>query len=892
LNTERCSKFLCPLYADSLNSVPGRGPMPSWIMEVGDAPKQQERAKGKPFVGKSGQENDKYLMDIDIDPGVVRINNCIVCRPPDDRDPSGEELVYCHARLLKEIVLTRPQYIITLGKFATQWFLGKEAKMETCHGIPFLWPDDPNIIIIPVYHPSYGLHDGSKMILIQNDFKAVQQTIRGVLKPRDIEDDAGGKYVYKEITSRDELWDKFARPERDNNLVAVDTESILVGDKPNPSVDAAWCLTFSVDGIRGYMVKLDDPVKIDMMNRWLSRPEVLTIFHNAGYDLDVLAYIGIVPARFTCTMTMAYLLQDQPQGLKALAYRLLGVKMTEYSAIVSDAMQITAYDYIVGLTAGEWPLPPKIEHWVGDKRKTKQPQAVEKKLERAQKDFVKSNGTLGLYKRLKSILVEYKKQTGIDIPMPAPASLDDVDPELAKDYACRDAVVTYNVYGILNKRIADEGLEDTLNRDMGMLPMVIDMQHYGIKIRPKHYIELEGYFDERMEDVRKNFVKLYSKLEYALSNNHYSPHVDPTKTFDINLGSTQQVAKALYNLNILPSPTASTEKKQLDIYRAKNPIINLITEFKECQKLRGTYTRPLVLKADVNNRIHTTFRTTNTITGRLSSENPNLQNQPTRSADGKKIREGFIPEEGYSFLSCDYSQIEMRVAAHMSQDPKMLEVFWTGVDIHSQTAAWAYSIDIEDVDPDMQRRPCKSTGFGILYGIGASGLRDQLLSQGVVYSEGECQGFIDMWFGIYPGVKDMMSRFKSDARRYGKVRDLFGRYRVVPEVKSALKWIINRGLREACNSPIQMGASEIIKEAMKQLIPTCRDYGAKIVRPLLQIHDDLVFEVRNDMFDIIAPVVVDIMENAVVLDVPTPVDPKRSMTNWRELEAWSINQFT
>jgi len=123
MNSDRCNHFLCPLYPDVLNAVPGRGPQPSWIMEVGEAPGRQERARGKPFVGKSGQENDKYLLDISIDPNVVRINNCIACRPPDNRDPSAEELVYCHDRLLKEIVLTRPRYIITLGKFATPMVL-------------------------------------------------------------------------------------------------------------------------------------------------------------------------------------------------------------------------------------------------------------------------------------------------------------------------------------------------------------------------------------------------------------------------------------------------------------------------------------------------------------------------------------------------------------------------------------------------------------------------------------------------------------------------------------------------------------------------------------------------------------------------------------------------
>ena len=228
----------------------------------------------------------------------------------------------------------------------------------------------------------------------------------------------------------------------------------------------------------------------------------------------------------------------------------------------------------------------------------------------------------------------------------------------------------------------------------------------------------------------------------------------------------------------------------------------------------------------------------------------------------------------------------MRCVAHMSEDPTMIKMFLEDLDIHSETAARMFRIPLDQVDKSRHRRPAKSIGFGVIYGMGAYKLQEQMLAEGIEYTEQECKDLIEMWFGVYPKIYEYMDQVKADARRLGLVRDYFGRYRLIPETISTIPKVVYAGLRQAGNFPIQSMAQQIIKQAMGELVPIYREFqegGRWRCDPLLQIHDELVWEISEEIIDIAVPVIKSTMESVVELVVPTPVDHNVGQT-WGELK--------
>jgi len=267
-------------------------------------------------------------------------------------------------------------------------------------------------------------------------------------------------------------------------------------------------------------------------------------------------------------------------------------------------------------------------------------------------------------------------------------------------------------------------------------------------------------------------------------------------------------------------------------------------------------------------------------------------NIPTRSEDGRKIRDCFVASDGCEFLAVDYSQIELRTLAHEAQEGGMIKVFQSGGDIHSMTASEISGIPIDRVPSDI-RRIAKVTNFGIVYGISASGLHESLAKEGAdisVWTEDRCGEFIDQWLTLYPKVLSYMKEREVEARRYGYVRDMWGRIRRIPEMKSAHPWIVSAGIRECQNFGIQSGAQGIIKKAMGELVPYYRQWLREgvIVRPVVQIHDELLFEVGKGELETLYILLKSVMESAIELSVPVIADGKRgkawgSMTKIKQL---------
>ncbi|HPY99673.1 MAG TPA: DNA polymerase, partial [bacterium] len=353
---------------------------------------------------------------------------------------------------------------------------------------------------------------------------------------------------------------------------------------------------------------------------------------------------------------------------------------------------------------------------------------------------------------------------------------------------------------------------------------------------------------------------------------------------EFNLNSTKQLQHILFeNLQLdthglkKTKTGISTADEELEKLRDQHEIIALIQEYRELSKLQNTYV--LALPKMINpkdGRVHTSYNQSVTATGRLSSTEPNLQNIPTRTEEGREIRAAFVAAEGYSLLSLDYSQIELRLATHLSQDKKMITAFQKNEDIHTATAAAINGVAWQEVTKEM-RRAAKAINFGILYGQGPHGL-----SQGAGISYSQAKDFIDRYFEVYPGIKKMMDKFIADARNKGYAETLFGRRRPLPDLNADFIQVRHAAERMAINMPIQGTAADMIKKAMLNIDDYIQDKKNDI-RLLLQVHDELIFEIKSDKLEKYIEPLKKLMAEALPLSVPIIVEAA-SGQNWGELK--------
>jgi DNA polymerase I len=433
--------------------------------------------------------------------------------------------------------------------------------------------------------------------------------------------------------------------------------------------------------------------------------------------------------------------------------------------------------------------------------------------------------------------------------------------------------------------------------DTNILPIVHSMENVGIRV------DLP-LLQSVANDIRVRQVEIVSTIPSVIGDYQYTKiQRKKTKagtTFitvrePFNINSPDMVAQLLFHElkvqgNTPVELTASRKREStaddiLDPFMKSHPIVPLIAEYRELEKIAGTYAEPLQLMADSDSRIHTRFNPTVASTGRLASSSPNLMNIPVRSKIGKRIRDAFIARPGCVLLSNDLSQIEMRWAAHGSGDENMIMVFWEGRDIHTQTACrvfdrdYSYVVAQETLDPAWyknwkatERAPSKNLGFGVLYGLTPPGLKRNIFNESggkVDWTEEKCATFIEKFFTVYPGLNGFIDLQHRRCMRYGMCWDAFGRPRLVPEGKSCHKRIKNEGLRKAGNHYEQSSAQGTIKLAMAELIPIYVDMNSSFTCvPLLQVHDELISEVDKYYARDVAYEISKVMSNASPLDVP------------------------
>ena len=442
-------------------------------------------------------------------------------------------------------------------------------------------------------------------------------------------------------------------------------------------------------------------------------------------------------------------------------------------------------------------------------------------------------------------------------------SMRDLSPTLVYEYACEDADITLQLKNKLDPELKKYECEDLFyNIEMPLMPVLAEMEMNGVCLDTQSLAETSKQFTTRMNQIEARIYELAGE--------------------QFNIASPKQVGEILFDkLKIVEKAKKTktgqyvTSEEVLQQLKNKHEIVADILEHRGLKKLIGTYIDALPkLINPRTGHIHTSFNQTITATGRLSSSDPNLQNIPIRGEDGKEIRKAFIPEPGCLFFSADYSQIELRVMAHLSQDPQMIEVFREGKDLHAATAANIYKKPIDEVKRD-ERTKSKRANFGIIYGITIFGLAERL-----DIPRDEAKMLIDGFFQTFPQVHDYMEKSKEVARQQGYVTTLFGRRRYLPDINSANATVRGFAERNAINAPIQGTAADIIKVAMIHIFNRFKAEGIKS-KMILQVHDELNFSVYPEEKEKVERIVIEEMQNAFHMAVPLVADSGFG-ENWLE----------
>jgi len=442
-------------------------------------------------------------------------------------------------------------------------------------------------------------------------------------------------------------------------------------------------------------------------------------------------------------------------------------------------------------------------------------------------------------------------------------TFNDIEVEQASEYAAEDADVTLKLHKVLWKQLETKESLVSVFKDIELPAMRVltHMERNGVKVDAtilgKHSIELEKRLDELQKEV------------WTLAGEEF------------NLGSPKQLQAILFEklelpvIKKTPKGQPSTAEEVLAELAENYELPKLLMEYRGLSKLKSTYTDKLPLQINpTTGRVHTSYHQAVAATGRLSSTDPNLQNIPIRNAEGRRIRQAFVAPEGYKIVAADYSQIELRIMAHLSKDEGLLKAFANGEDIHRATAAEVFDVPAEEVTNE-QRRRAKATNFGLIYGMSAFGLAKQL---GV--ERHEAQHYIHRYFARYPGVETFMEDIKTKAAEQGYVETIWGRRLYLPEINSRNGMRRKAAERTAINAPMQGSAADIIKKAMVVVDDWIQNEQPPL-KMIMQVHDELVFEVREDYVETAREKIESLMEHAVEISVPLVVDSDAG-DNWDE----------
>lgn len=870
-------------------------------MLVSDYPGREEATSGRALSGKVGKEVNRYLDGIELphreEVRVVKL----ISHWNEDNEYSMADVEADAEEFAAELQSTNPSTIVTLGRWSARHFLG-DVDLDEVHAIP--WTVDGGRVVIPIYNPAAGFRSPEIQSSVAYGFRSLKEYLDGDLQPRRLWDDAFPKPVYIEVP--DAAWLKAAL--QGLAKVWIDTEG-------HPR--RVWSLQFTTAPGNGYLISAKNKQQIDIFKRFLAgdynngqRPKV--VFHGSLHDLSIFPALGIEvnDLDFDDTQVMAYLLQLEPRGLKPNCVRHCGMKMQSFDDIMGDAanelaigyatalFEVEQYDYderqqfefeminqtpLVDKNTGEVKLDK--EGNVKYRKTTVLPNVPKTRLHRATERILRSKNPRKLWDdQLPDIQVDAYNRLG---EMPE-ATLDHVSYESALQYACRDSDGTCRLEPELSKRVDAAGLRRVYNLEIGTYPLIARMHKVGIKPHLPTFATLS-------DALRIHIAELQEKIEQAVGKPGF------------NANSGDQVADYLFGELALPpykmtsEGRPSTNDKILEAlereFGATYPVISDFRSYRETFKLKNTFVDRIpdfVNRYPYDGRIHATFRTTTVITGRLSASDPNILALPKHGYFAPIFQLGFVAEPGHLIGTWDQSQIELRVLAHLSQDPYMLKVFRGEirrpdgklVDLHSALAERIFGVKPELQDDSLHRLPAKAINFGIPMGMTAQGLMVELRKNGVMVSLEETQGWLDETLKLYKGVKQYQLNKIAEARRFGFVTCMSGRRRYIGGIRSWDEYTRAEAERFAFSTPIQEGAQTVMKTAEYHvwndvILPLQRE--GHWIEPLVQIHDDLKLEFEEGLKDMMDPLMSWAMtETFEGLSVPLKTDGKFG-PNWGEL---------
>lgn len=858
------------------------GPRPTEIALVSDYPGRDENSAGIPLIGKTGKEINRHLEGIGLDRRELFVANLIREWRPDS-DYTQADVERDGPELAQELAEVKPSLIITMGRWSARYFLG-DVDVDAVYAMPWIAPNDvvftdgPPIVVpdyhvvFPQYNPAAGFKSPDIQAKVSYGFNQLGAYLEGKIEPRIFGYDAWkGQEHYVEITSPDEIVIDPSRP------IYIDSEGYA---------HAPWSVQYSQVTGTGCLIH---GTRQELLVRFgeLLRAACLDgstriIYHNALHDLTVLRAMGIETADlpFGDTMVMAYLLQTEPRGLKSLCARHAGMVMQDYDDILGDVGDQLARDYLVSVYDIEQ-ADHEIRQHEEQARINSTPLV---NVDGTVKRFAKSGETRyrrvsklpslakGILHRAVECVLRSKRPRklwlgqNLDVQVAAynrlgpmdESTLDHVSRDSARRYACRDADGTGRLAPELASRISVLGLDQVYALELGTYPLIDRMGSVGLKPDLAHFAALSGRLQEHITRVREELVSVTGRTDFN-ANSH--DHVREYLFSELDLPGGKHTPGGELSTNDIILEGLEKE------FGSQYPVIATIREYREFFKLKNTFVDRIpnfVCRWPYDGRVHCTFRTTRVVTGRLAASDPNFLAMPKHGKFAPDFRAGWIEDDGWVLASWDQSQIELRILAHLSQDPYMLAVFrgekrdknGNPIDLHAAMAERIFGVPPHLQDESKHRLPAKSVNFGLPMGMTCFGLAAQLRKDGVQIDEEDAQKWIDEADVLYAGVPAYKRRMIAEARQNGFIRCMSGRIRYIGGIRSWDEFVRAEAERFAFSTPIQEGAQKVMKEAeaavwSKIILPMNRDKHT--VDPLIQVHDDLVMRCREEMVQELHP---------------------------------------
>jgi DNA polymerase I-like protein with 3'-5' exonuclease and polymerase domains len=712
-----------------------------------------------------------------------------------------------------------------------------------------------------MYSPGAGFHSSDISAKIAYDFAQLEGILSGDILPRRLYDDPIPVPVYQELTDLATLDEVMLNA----TTIATDTE----GWPWKP-----WSIQLTLYSGHAYVLLSRNQDLVRRFSEWVNThcERYRFIFHSALHDLAMLRAFGIDTTQlvFDDTMIMAFNLQLEPKGLKPLCARWCGMKMDHYEDVMgetdthlaqdwlrscleneADAHETKCQEEFIRLTTTPW-CGAKGKVRVG--RRLKNPPKLPKaELHKSIERCLKSARSRGLWE---DQIVDRHIEARIKYGEMWEATLDHVPLRTAINYAGRDADGTYRLFPRLGERLRANGLWNTYQADLATVPLIDRMQQVGIKPDLEHFASLGLDLEREIVGIK---TRLINRLEGVGKTGLGGEEGFNPNSYD-QVGDLLFRQYGLTSLKHTPGGKDSTNDKILEaiekdgsVARTTRDVVAAIREYREVYKLKFTFCDQIsdfVDRWPFDGRIHTTFRITTVVTGRLAASNPNLLAMPKHGKFAKRFRQGFVSGDSTYLASWDLSQIELRVLAHLSQDPVLLNAFRTGQDLHATLAQRIFGVAPKDQDGSKHRLPAKAVNFGIPMGMTNIGLCLELRKNGIDVDEDDAQRWLNETMQLYKEVPTYQQGKIAEARRYGFVTDIRGRRRYIGGIRSFDRTIQSEAERFAFATPIQAGAQEIMKEAeayvyQNILLPRW-DHG-DYVEPLIQIHDDLVLECKRSI---------------------------------------------